>query len=1102
MEDFQKKVRKHYHVQYLDAGGKVQNIRLTSGLMKRGKGKWYNCQDLITNESYSINLKPKGKIWLAHDPKDPPANLPNLEDYYRSHHSSQKEAESVVDISHVSMAEDDNSSDEEDLENEDEAPPNLDFSVSLDHFKERFRTQGFISRKTVSELFTSAETLLDKAIFFVSKIGRGQYEQAPAWIEELTKDKEKIIRVFDEVLETLNEIRKSEQENLTNLDHVVRQVVEAKGYVIRGVDERIKNINLMTGDNLGEGDMEIMNIITESTNKSLPPSPDDDYLADSLSRTESLLKDLASRLKLAALLKEQAEAVRKEGDAKSQEQLIEDIQKTHKEEIQVMTAKLREELEEVFRNEAQKEKRNLEENLKQQQRENADFLKKQLDSQRKEAQREKGELLKEHDEQMKLVMKKHDQEIKLIVKKHDEEMNLVIRKHDEELDVVKQEHKLLVTNIIETGEELKKDFNLREEKLIADHESYQVNLREELERRFEDYKADYQATLGSTSVAQQAVEIQSQKITIQDCEKTINKLEVKARMLSDQYKEADKRARKLETELAQLRIPDVKKDNSVEVLENELKGVKLSLCSKTRELDSMSHELASSKASKESMSQACRKTERMITQLKADLERAAQAEEVAQNQVIMLRRQLSSISQEKDSLFLVSKDVEEENVNLKSMIRELERKLRLKEREFSQAKEYSSAQKEDLLTETTKKSTKTREETEDTQNNISKSIMEFNSDDDFTSDDLFDVRHLCRSREDDQIARLLRKVKRQIDEDERISQMIYNLSSIKNQELIKLHKTCHQEGEDSLKGIREKLLEELDKKFNTVSPRLKPLLSFGYKTLMAYDEDLFSAHVKVANEARSRNVNVDKPNNQKEKFLSPPKFSGEVSADSYHYHEFCKYLNDYINSIEMDSETAPAMVRETLTGRAKAMVDREFGDKIVPPLRELKSFLEKKFGEEQTILDQIIKAHEALGKIEDASISTMTARAYKHIDLYNKALFLEQKIPNIVFGSQNYKNCLRTSIFSRSYMNTIRVTLDHTNKEEIQLLRSELDVVIKRLESAENTSHLDSEEEKSTINSNPSDKGEERVSKYNKKSSYNATLQEPINQQEPVVDVW
>ena len=202
----------------------------------------------------------------------------------------------------------------------------------------------------------------------------------------------------------------------------------------------------------------------------------------------------------------------------------------------------------------------------------------------------------------------------------------------------------------------------------------------------------------------------------------------------------------------------------------------------------------------------------------------------------------------------------------------------------------------------------------------------------------------------------------------------------------------------------------------------------------------------------------------------------------------------------MDSETAPAMVRETLTGKAKATVDREFGDKIVPPLAELKAFLAKRFGEEQTILDQIIKAHETLGKIEDASISTMTARAYKHIDLYNKALFLEQKTPNIVFGSQNYKNCLRTSIFSRSYMNTIRVTLDHTNREEIQLLRSEIDVMIKRLESAENTSHSDSEEEKSTIKSDPSDKGEKRVIKYSKKSSYNATPQEPINQQKETVD--
>ena len=277
MEDFQKKVKKHYHVQYLDAGGKVQNIRLTSGLMRRGKGNWYNCQDLITNESYSINLKPKNKIWFAHDPTNPPANLPNLENYYGSHHPTEEEVEKVVDISHVSMADNDNSSDEENLEDEENIPPSSDFSVSLDHFKERFRTQGFVSKKTVSELFSSAETLLDKAIFFVSKIGRGQHEQAPEWIGELNRDKEKIIRVFDEVLETLNRIRTGEQENLANLDEVVLQVVEAKGYVTRGVDARIKKISLMIADHSKDSSiMELTNIQREFTVESPPPTLSND----------------------------------------------------------------------------------------------------------------------------------------------------------------------------------------------------------------------------------------------------------------------------------------------------------------------------------------------------------------------------------------------------------------------------------------------------------------------------------------------------------------------------------------------------------------------------------------------------------------------------------------------------------------------------------------------------------------------------------------------------------------------------------------------------------------------------------------------------------
>ena len=301
-------------------------------------------------------------------------------------------------------------------------------------------------------------------------------------------------------------------------------------------------------------------------------------------------------------------------------------------------------------------------------------------------------------------------------------------------------------------EKLKKDFKDREEKL-------------------------------NTSVTQQAIKIQNQKTKIENCEHVINDLQDQASMFRAQCKVAEKRARKLEIELTKLKTPEVQKDNSVETLEDELKGVKLSLHSKIRELDSMSHELASSKASKESMSQACRKTERTITQLRADLERAARAEEVAQDQVIMLRKELSSANQEKDSLFVTSKETEEEGEKLKSKIKELERRLKVKENQFNQNEEYNSLKKETLSDRTTKGSTKTEEVESDL--SLNQSIMEINNqEDDYTSSDLLDVRHLCRSREDDPIARLLRKIKEQIDEDERVSQMIYSLNSIQNKELI------------------------------------------------------------------------------------------------------------------------------------------------------------------------------------------------------------------------------------------------------------------------------------------------------------------------------
>ena len=55
MDEFKRNVRKHNHVQFLDAGGHIQEVRLTSGLMKRAKGHWYNCKNLETGEAFAID---------------------------------------------------------------------------------------------------------------------------------------------------------------------------------------------------------------------------------------------------------------------------------------------------------------------------------------------------------------------------------------------------------------------------------------------------------------------------------------------------------------------------------------------------------------------------------------------------------------------------------------------------------------------------------------------------------------------------------------------------------------------------------------------------------------------------------------------------------------------------------------------------------------------------------------------------------------------------------------------------------------------------------------------------------------------------------------
>ena len=207
MDEFKRNVRKHNNVQFLDAGGHVQEVQLISGLMRRAKGHWYNCKNMETGKVFAIDLKQKeGKIWITYNPEDPPTNLPDLKTYYGSNKPTEELIESSVNISHVPLADPGNSSDEEDLDDHSE------FEIPLTRFKIAPTIQGFIAKKTILELFTSGEVLLDKAISYVSAIGRGQKMGVEEWIKELKDDLRKLSIQFDEVLVGLNNVRETQQE--------------------------------------------------------------------------------------------------------------------------------------------------------------------------------------------------------------------------------------------------------------------------------------------------------------------------------------------------------------------------------------------------------------------------------------------------------------------------------------------------------------------------------------------------------------------------------------------------------------------------------------------------------------------------------------------------------------------------------------------------------------------------------------------------------------------------------------------------------------------------------------------------------------------------
>ena len=325
------------------------------------------------------------------------------------------------------------------------------------------------------------------------------------------------------------------------------------------------------------------------------------------------------------------------------------------------------------------------------------------------------------------------------------------------------------------------------------------------------------------------------------------------------------------------------------------------------------------------------------------------------------------------------------------------------------------------------------------------------------SEELLDVKQFCKTKADHKIASLLLKAMRQIRVDQQ--QCNKNLEKLNNKELATVYKNVFNKSEGSNEEIRDDLLDKLLENMNWASSSLEPFVKYAYNTLWNNSIEMISVEKQILFEVENRNLNIENPIGDREKFIETPVFSGEVSFNSYHVYEFWSFLITYIDCIEMDHETAPAMIiKKALTGEAKTIVNRKYG-KTIPSLKDLKSFLEEEFGREQVILDEIMYCHWDLGMIdypEDFYLEEMIIRSYKHIDLYQKAILLEKRKPGLVYDSDKYLYTLH-NIFEPKYRLIVKFAHKNaTKKEEREHFVTEIRILIRKLETRKKVLKRDS----------------------------------------------
>ena len=330
----------------------------------------------------------------------------------------------------------------------------------------------------------------------------------------------------------------------------------------------------------------------------------------------------------------------------------------------------------------------------------------------------------------------------------------------------------------------------------------------------------------------------------------------------------------------------------------------------------------------------------------------------------------------------------------------------------------------------------------DSESNVTM-LLDFNEapNEKYELQDLARSPQICVSLEDYEVSGVLVLAIEMLHTNDSILNHAKDLTNTTGKKLIKMLKTCEDNKRNmELSNLSAKLLKVIGKG----STELQERACWAYKTLTLQHSKLHEIKETLAKEIEIRNINIDKPDEDKTKFLTPPTFTGTISAHQPHFFEYWSHMTDYTTTVGLSTEAAPLLVKASMRGEAKKLIDRKFGSKTSPTLKELKTFLKEEYGNEEQILQALIKCHKETGGLTvTMEPHTVIEKAETHSTLYDKAILLEQERPGIVTGSYAYLTGLR-EIFPQETLHILnRQILVGSTEEKIKALIEELNVSIR-----------------------------------------------------------